>query len=224
MANESVSTSNIWPNYSTQNVQKAAAKSSTESSTMGKEQFLTILVAQLKNQDPLSPMDNSQFTAQMAQFSSLEQLMNMSAQLTQMNSSMGTASQLIGQKITWYDGDTSNYLTGNVSSVLQKDGKMYAAVGDYLVATSDITMVEPASAGATASAASISQTAAAADTAKTDSGKSTETAESAGAVEEKTAAQSSTQAAAAADDTAADTQPSAKEETAEPAVDNGGAQ
>ncbi|CAM4254104.1 flagellar hook capping FlgD N-terminal domain-containing protein [Saccharibacillus endophyticus] len=144
MANSNVSTTNIWPNYSTQNVQKAAAKKTDDAATMGKDQFMTILIAQLKNQDPLAPMDNSQFTAQMAQFSSLEQLMNMSTQLTQMNSSMGTASQLIGQKITWYDSETANYLTGNVASVLQKDGKMYAAVGEYLVPTSDITMVEPA--------------------------------------------------------------------------------
>jgi len=144
LANSNVSTTNIWPNYSTQNVQKAAAKKSTDSATMGKDQFMTILIAQLKNQDPLAPMDNSQFTAQMAQFSSLEQLMNMSTQLTQMNSSMGTAAQLIGQKITWYDAETANYLTGNVASVLQKDGKMYAAVGEHLVPTSDITMVEPA--------------------------------------------------------------------------------
>lgn len=144
MANSNVSTTNIWPNYSTQNVQKAAAKETADAATMGKDQFMTILIAQLKNQDPLAPMDNSQFTAQMAQFSSLEQLMNMSTQLTQMNSSMGTASQLIGQKITWYDSETANYLTGNVTSVLQKDGKMYAAVGEYLVPTSDITVVEPA--------------------------------------------------------------------------------
>ncbi|WP_172194448.1 flagellar hook capping FlgD N-terminal domain-containing protein [Saccharibacillus qingshengii] len=144
MVNDNVSTSNIWPNYSAQNVQKASAASSKDSATMGKEQFLTILIAQLKNQDPLAPMDNSQFTAQMAQFSSLEQLMNMSTQLTQMNSSMGSASQLIGQKITWYDEESKNYLTGDVASVLQKDGKMFAAVGKYLVPTSDITMVEPA--------------------------------------------------------------------------------
>lgn len=149
MANESVSTTNIWPSYSKENVQKAAAstKKSGESATMGKEQFLTILIAQLKNQDPLSPMDNSQFTAQMAQFSSLEQLMNMSTQLTQMNASMGTASQLIGQKITWYDTETKNYLTGDVTSVLQKDGKMYAAVDSYLVPVTDITVVEKSTSG-----------------------------------------------------------------------------
>ncbi|OWR27848.1 flagellar hook capping protein [Saccharibacillus sp. O23] len=149
MANESVSTTNIWPNYSKENVQKAAAasKKESDSATMGKDQFMTILIAQLKNQDPLSPMDNSQFTAQMAQFSSLEQLMNMSTQLTQMNASMGTASQLIGQKITWYDTETKNYLTGDVTSVLQKDGKMFAAVDSYLVPVNDITVIEKADAG-----------------------------------------------------------------------------
>lgn len=44
---------------------------------MGKEDFLTLLVAQLQNQDPLSPNDPTEFTAQLAQFSSLEQLFSL---------------------------------------------------------------------------------------------------------------------------------------------------
>jgi len=44
---------------------------------MGKEDFLALLVAQLRHQDPLSPMDNSEFVAQLAQFSSLEQMQNL---------------------------------------------------------------------------------------------------------------------------------------------------
>ncbi|WP_172252819.1 flagellar hook capping FlgD N-terminal domain-containing protein [Saccharibacillus deserti] len=217
MANDNVSTSNIWPNYSAQNVQKASAASTKDSATMGKEQFLTILIAQLKNQDPLAPMDNSQFTAQMAQFSSLEQLMNMSTQLTQMNSSMGSASQLIGQKITWYDEESKNYLTGDVASVLQKDGKMFAAVGKYLVPTSDITMVEPA--GTTGE--------------KTEGAVSVKAAEAAASAEDKpagatdtTAAEPTAEAQAAAAQTA-QSQPSqnSAEEAAGTSTsgDNGGA-
>jgi len=53
----------------------------TGGKTMGKEAFLKLLVAQLKNQDPLAPQDNTQFVAQLAQFSSLEQGMGVNDRL-----------------------------------------------------------------------------------------------------------------------------------------------
>jgi flagellar basal-body rod modification protein FlgD len=54
---------------------------------MGKDDFLNLLVTQLKNQDPLNPMDSAGFTAQLAQFSSLEQLTNVNSKLETMISS-----------------------------------------------------------------------------------------------------------------------------------------
>ncbi len=51
------------------------------SSSMGKSEFLNLLVTQLSNQDPLNPMDNQQFAAQLAQFSSLELMTNMQGTL-----------------------------------------------------------------------------------------------------------------------------------------------
>lgn len=49
-------------------------KTDTENSDLGKDQFLNILVAQLQHQDPMSPLEDKDFIAQMAQFSSLEQM------------------------------------------------------------------------------------------------------------------------------------------------------
>src|SRR5690554_7537 len=50
---------------------------STENSTLDKDAFMKLMIEQLKYQDPLDPMDNTEFSAQLAQFSSLEQLSNL---------------------------------------------------------------------------------------------------------------------------------------------------
>ena len=54
---------------------------SSKDSALGKDDFLNLLVAQLQNQDPLSPLDSTAFTSQLAQFSSLEQLSNVNENL-----------------------------------------------------------------------------------------------------------------------------------------------
>lgn len=78
---------------------------------MGKEEFLTLLVAQLRHQDPMNPMDGQEFAAQLAQFSSLEQLININHALeAQVIASQGiaqllnatTATGVIGRKVVAY--------------------------------------------------------------------------------------------------------------------------
>ncbi len=78
--------------------------SKTEDVSMGKEDFLTLLVAQLQNQDPMNPSDATEFTAQLAQFSQLEQLTNVNSSLeglATMSSEMQRMSALglIGQDV-----------------------------------------------------------------------------------------------------------------------------
>ncbi len=68
--------------------------SSTSTSTLDKEDFLTLLVAQLENQDPLDPQDNSEFVAQMAQFSALEQQITTNEYLETLISSNQAIEQL----------------------------------------------------------------------------------------------------------------------------------
>lgn len=131
---DAVSTRNVWPNYDKSNVQAAARK---PVDTLGKDQFLSILVTQLRNQDPMQPMQDKEFIAQMAQFTSVEQLMNMSGELALMRQSIGSASSLIGKYIEWYEYDDKGNITslsGKVDSILSKDGLLYAKSGDKEVA------------------------------------------------------------------------------------------
>jgi flagellar basal-body rod modification protein FlgD len=79
---------------SVSNSNNAGSLSALGGSTMGKEDFLTLLVAQLQNQDPLNPSDPTEFTAQLAQFSSLEQLFTVNESLTGLTSATQSQQQL----------------------------------------------------------------------------------------------------------------------------------
>ncbi|MBN4067660.1 MAG: flagellar hook capping protein [Alkaliphilus sp.] len=59
----------------------SAEKKNDFASNMDKDMFLELLVAQMRNQDPLNPMEDREFIAQMAQFSSLEQMQNLNSGL-----------------------------------------------------------------------------------------------------------------------------------------------
>jgi flagellar basal-body rod modification protein FlgD len=75
-----------------------AGAAANANETLGQTQFLELLVAQLQNQDPLNPADSTEFTAQLAQFSSLEQMTNMNSTLQRVEATLGgnTNTQAVG--------------------------------------------------------------------------------------------------------------------------------
>ena len=99
------------PNSIRTTAQDAQAKltSATGQSSMGQKDFLTLFTTQLKNQDPLDPVKNEAFVAQLAQFSQLEATTNMSTSLSTFVDSMSSnqitsTANLIGGKVAVPDG------------------------------------------------------------------------------------------------------------------------
>jgi flagellar basal-body rod modification protein FlgD len=114
MATSTTSSTNITGYESIAKATTSSTKTTTQKA-LGKEDFLKMLVAQLKNQDPLNPMDGTDFTAQLAQFSSLEQLSNLNTQIQNQTLSMTSmahsqAVNMIGKSVTV---SGTNTLTAN---------------------------------------------------------------------------------------------------------------
>src|SRR3954469_19506854 len=102
------------------NAKSAAGSDSTASSTMvDKDTFLKLLVAQLQHQDPTSPADSTQWTAQMAQFSTVEQLSNL-AKTTQAGSRSAAVNEavgLLGRTVSYVPSKGEPAITGKVEAV-----------------------------------------------------------------------------------------------------------
>ncbi|WP_158737696.1 flagellar hook assembly protein FlgD [Alteribacillus sp. YIM 98480] len=98
--------SSIQETYALPSKQDSLIKDKEDANIMGKDDFLKILMAQLQNQDPLNPMEDKEFVSQMAQFSSLEQMTNMSTAMedfvnAQKSGSLVQHSELIGKNVIW---------------------------------------------------------------------------------------------------------------------------
>ena len=91
--------------------------------TLGKDDFLKLLVAQLQHQDPMNPTDNNEFMSQMTSYSTLEQVTNMAGANAAMaaNLQLSQSVGLIGRTVTWTDADDVSH-TGVVEKVSHKDG------------------------------------------------------------------------------------------------------
>jgi flagellar basal-body rod modification protein FlgD len=117
MTTPTVTSSSLLKNVSRYEDVRDAAKKTKEE--MGKQEFLTLFTAQLQNQNPLEPVKNEAFVAQLAQFSQLEALTNMQGSLDKFVTSMsgermlGSAA-LIGKKVSVTDTPTQLTSGGSI--------------------------------------------------------------------------------------------------------------
>src|SRR6478672_12721463 len=110
---------------------------------LGKDDFLRLLVTQLKYQDPLSPTDNQQFMAQMAQFSTVEGINNLEGTLGSLQ-----GAGLIGMQVT-YTGDDGTTQTGVATAIAMSGTSTTVHVGSDDVDLSRITGVTAPDSSAT---------------------------------------------------------------------------
>lgn len=135
--------------------QQKKAKEARNTGELGKDDFLKLLITQVQNQDPMNPSSDTDFIAQMAQFSALEQMQNLNQSF-----SYSTGFSMMGKYITGEikdaDTDKVKLVTGRVDSVRVNAGKVYAVVGNDEVPVDKIAKVSDNDIGMSANVADYS--------------------------------------------------------------------
>lgn len=118
---------------------QASLLEQTPSDALGRDAFLKLLIAQIQMQDPISPLKAQEFVAQLAQFSTVEQLESANLQLSLLQHAEVTSQALllIGHSIATDDGG----VTGLVEAIVFVDGRPKLVVGDEQVDPGDVTRV-----------------------------------------------------------------------------------
>lgn len=119
----------------------------THKTALGQDDFLKLLAVQFQQQDPMKPMEDTAFIAQMAQFTALDQSSSTLAQIKQMSAQQDivTANSYIGRHVT-LDAGNDQTVSGDVSGVEMTDGSPRLVVGDQTYPLSSVLLVEPATA------------------------------------------------------------------------------
>src|SRR3990167_1311901 len=143
----------------------STSSTSSLSSEISMENFLTLFVTQLQNQNPLDPTDNTEFMSQLAQFSTLEQEQQQTEYLSDISSigsaslqldQISLASTFIGKTIKYSDGSSSSEtLSGVVEGVkLEEDGTVSFIIGGESVSISNFIEIDNTSTTTTSTTAS----------------------------------------------------------------------
>ena len=124
----------IWADISSLKAEERKPEAADRRSNLDKDAFLKLLLTELKYQDPLNPTDDKAFIAQMAQFSSLEQMQNMSKALL-----MSQSCSMIGRKISAQSKDKA--LDGVAEAVIIRNGIPYIKVGSDEAPADSVTEI-----------------------------------------------------------------------------------
>ncbi len=111
---------------------KTVAKGGQSSASLGKDDFLKILITQLQHQDPTQPLEDKEFISQMAQFSSLEQMTNMSQSFASLKGILQSseAASVLGREVQLHD-DSGNLVGGKVTELVRGDTPLIGVNGKY---------------------------------------------------------------------------------------------
>jgi len=114
-----------------ESLNKVILEGRTAKNDLGKDDFLKILITQLSHQDPTQPMQDREFVAQMAQFSSLEQMTNLSREFSKVSQVVASSQALglLGRSVEILSGETS--ITGTVKEVTGGDFPQLLVNGSY---------------------------------------------------------------------------------------------
>ena len=124
----------------------SAGQSATDVVTnqLDRNAFMKLLITQMQYQDPMAPTPNEQFIAQLAQFSSLEQMQQMNTRLASFagNMSTATATGLLGHTVTAQSSSMDEPITGKVTGIVYKDGQPMVSLNDQLIDPQWITAIQ----------------------------------------------------------------------------------
>jgi len=114
----------------------------SSNSSIGETQFLQLLIAELKNQDPSDPVSPTQSVTQLAQFSSLEGIQSLGASFDQMLQlqQLSSGTNLVGKDIQYTDS-SGNAQSGKVNQLTVNQGNVFLTVGSNQVPLSNVTGV-----------------------------------------------------------------------------------
>ncbi len=125
----------------------AASTAPAAKKTLGQDDFLKLLAQQFQSQDPMKPMEDTSFIAQMAQFTSLQQSSSMSRDMADLRAQqqLVTANSYLGHSVSV--SVNGEIISGEVAGVEIKDGTPRLVIGESTYPVSSVVLVKPAPVG-----------------------------------------------------------------------------